>query len=607
MTQHIRLSQFITTYGPGSILEGQFGPKIIPLADIGFFHPGNYSPQNYEISDQRMSRGLLQGARIFRLPSNSELSVSQNRYIYHTKPFPNWRLCLNAARHNGHVYVLYLGQDCPECHQMLRRRNEPVRFVMACPDGHLDDVNWSHFVHQGAACQHNRWFMWHGGGGSLSNIVIECPQCHARSMSLGTAYGIRWSCSGRFPEREQLGPGSIQRGPCSRRARLVQRQASNLRIPELRTLFSISPRYTRLHTLLETTPIYSYLSITIPQSIQEFTNALTRLTQRGMVAQNTVNEILQSPWPEIQIAINDIMTDIPTSYDELILEEFRALLEASVRGAPPRRGPQPHSPVIFEVNPNLIHRHRGPNGALFRVTPVLKLQTVTVQIGYRREIDQQLGPQQQIDPRYLADVTQVSFTDPVNPQQRWYPGTSFLGEGIFVSLDKDDGLNYKISGKAASEWATASNNSTDYPDKVFRNPRKEELQPIFVWWHTLSHLLIRSIAEESGYSSASIRERVYIENTTEGPKGGILLYATQPGSEGTLGGLIALVPHFQHTLDVAFDHLITCSGDPLCIETEFTNRKYNGAGCYGCLLVSETSCEHRNMWLDRHILLENQP
>ena len=34
---------------------------------------------------------------------------------------------------------------------------------------------------------------------------------------------------------------------------------------------------------------------------------------------------------------------------------------------------------------------------------------------------------------------------------------------------------------------------------------------------------------------------------------------------------------------------------------------YIGASCYGCTMNSETSCEHRNMWLDRNILLENIP
>ena len=73
-----------------------------------------------------------------------------------------------------------------------------------------------------------------------------------------------------------------------------------------------------------------------------------------------------------------------------------------------------------------------------------------------------------------------------------------------------------------------------------------------------------------------------------------------------LGGLTALVPYFDRMLEMAFDQLDTCSGDPLCLEAKFSHpRKVNGAACYGCAMNSETSCEHRNMWLDRHVLMGN--
>ncbi len=89
--------------------------------------------------------------------------------------------------------------------------------------------------------------------------------------------------------------------------------------------------------------------------------------------------------------------------------------------------------------------------------------------------------------------------------------------------------------------------------------------------------------------------------------GGLLLYAAQPSGDSTLGGLIALTPDFQRVLNRALYNLDTCSNDPLCGEEHFGPQKYNGAACYACLLVSETSCEHRNMNLDRNLLLEHMP
>ncbi len=135
------------------------------------------------------------------------------------------------------------------------------------------------------------------------------------------------------------------------------------------------------------------------------------------------------------------------------------------------------------------------------------------------------------------------------------------------------------------------------------------MHPVFVWWHTLAHRLINALSIDSGYSSAAVRERVYndIDPGTGQAHGGILLYTAQPGGDGTLGGLIALVPHFDRVLRAALNTIDACSNDPLCSEEQFRAGRYNGAACYACQLISETSCEHRNTRLDRTLLMENLP
>ena len=42
--------------------------------------------------------------------------------------------------------------------------------------------------------------------------------------------------------------------------------------------------------------------------------------------------------------------------------------------------------------------------------------------------------------------------------------------------------------------------------------------------------------------------------------------------------------------------------DPLCEEAP--NRMMSDLGCYACTFNPETSCEHRNMFLDRMLMLE---
>jgi hypothetical protein len=61
-TQSIRPSQFITTYGPGAIIEGKNGPRLIPRADIGLFSDRTINVEDFEISDSRMSEGILKKA-----------------------------------------------------------------------------------------------------------------------------------------------------------------------------------------------------------------------------------------------------------------------------------------------------------------------------------------------------------------------------------------------------------------------------------------------------------------------------------------------------------------------------------------------------------------
>ena len=50
-----------------------------------------------------------------------------------------------------------------------------------------------------------------------------------------------------------------------------------------------------------------------------------------------------------------------------------------------------------------------------------------------------------------------------------------------------------------------------------------------------------------------------------------------------------------------------CSNDPVCAHHEPDNRQeerfLHGAACHGCLLIAETSCERRNEFLDRALVV----
>jgi len=601
-TQHLRLSQYVVTWGPGAILEGRKGPRVILDPYIGVFSRPSLNPIDFEITDKRMSLGLLRGNRIFELPSNAKLGVSSDRYIYRTKPFPQWKLCHNRQNHKYGSYeeffVLFSGKHCALCHSDKREHMEPIRFVMACPKGHLDDVDWYRVVHKSSSdCSHTKWFIWHERGSSIRDIDIMCPAC-GKQANMNQAYNKKWSCSGRYPERESTHFSPLREG-CRQHATIIQRQASNLRIPEIRTLFTIPPLFTTLHELLQKQGVYDVLVANPPQSFSELEKMLERLCQAKIISRSLAEEILGHKWEEIKLAIDEVQEPISQNYRDLLLEEFRAFIEGSNKGIPPVRGPRRSSPILLEINPHRVFEIEGINGKKFRVTPIPRLRTVIVQVGYRREVDSNTP----------ADIVDISFQDR-SLQTRWYPGIEFFGEGIFITLSDNEGGLSLVNSKDAASWLEAWREKKTYPPHVFRDPiKRDELHPVFVWWHTLSHLLIRSISIEAGYPSASIRERVYIEFSKKGVRGGILLYTTQPGSEGTFGGLMALASkeRFSVFLNRATSLLLNCSDDPLCYESKFTRGKYCGSACYACLFLSETSCEHRNMWLDRRVLRSDPP
>jgi hypothetical protein len=131
----------------------------------------------------------------------------------------------------------------------------------------------------------------------------------------------------------------------------------------------------------------------------------------------------------------------------------------------------------------------------------------------------------------------------------------------------------------------------------------------FVLLHSLSHVLMRQIALECGYTAASVRERLYCRplGQEHGPMAGILIYTAASDSEGTLGGLVqlgqpvTLARQLQHALE----SMRICGSDPLCAEHSPVpdGRGVHGACCHACLFAPETSCERGNRFLDRTVLV----
>ena len=125
--------------------------------------------------------------------------------------------------------------------------------------------------------------------------------------------------------------------------------------------------------------------------------------------------------------------------------------------------------------------------------------------------------------------------------------------------------------------------------------------------HSLSHLLQTAISLECGYSASSLQERIYALQDNTGPgRFGILIYTAATDAQGTLGGLVEAGRSIRSHLRRALESAVLCSNDPVCSQHAPGTpgaANLNGAACHGCLLVPETSCELRNDFLDRALVV----
>ena len=128
--------------------------------------------------------------------------------------------------------------------------------------------------------------------------------------------------------------------------------------------------------------------------------------------------------------------------------------------------------------------------------------------------------------------------------------------------------------------------------------------PAYLMLHSFSHLLITALSLSCGYPASSIRERVYAIPRIGF---GILLYTGTSDSEGTLGGLVQVGRRIHETVKSALEIGALCSNDPVCAQhdpgSRHERRFLHGAACHGCLLISETSCEQQNDFLDRALVV----
>jgi hypothetical protein len=208
-------------------------------------------------------------------------------------------------------------------------------------------------------------------------------------------------------------------------------------------------------------------------------------------------------------------------------------------------------------------------------------------------------------------MTQLFRNPPNQPQDCWLPAIEVFGEGIYLELDEGR-LNQWQTTNANWLLTRLSDQFVTRLADVFQTlpplaPANRSWASRYLLVHSFAHVLINQFVFECGYSTASLRERLYISADTSAPMAGILIYTAAGDSEGTLGGLVRLgrPDRLAPVVHRALNRASWCSADPVCSENlgGQGSRLANLAACHACILLPETSCETINQGLDRAMIV----
>jgi hypothetical protein len=571
----LRNSQLISTFGPGAIMD---------LPDFSVIIAG-IDNWNTRLCETIKEPRLLKKLNISRIYSPPALEWDQDNK-QGTLPayrFPRFMVC-PKCRKLAPFYKFNLHDDeVAYCHCDAETKVFPARFIIACSKGHIDDFPWDFYLHshhKNLDCKGELRLNDKGATGSISDVEVYCTKCK-KSRTLEDAFSGKGlpSCQGH---RHWLGPrNSVS---CDEKSRALLRGASNLYFPSVVSALAIPPYTSALH-----------------QSVAE---VLEERLKKIDTKEKLAFAIDMGTLPELEEFDIDLVWDTITHQRgmeaggdlDLFYPEWDALLHG-----------ENNSDVEFEFETEEQEVADRFKKWISKVVMVRRLTEVRVLDGFSR-----IEPLPDATTTEDDETVRDSYKAPLSNQRlSWRPGIITRGEGIFFTLDESTLQEWeqKISKKYGKDGDNIALPIHNAYRKYCEDRNETDVKmpgARYILLHTLSHALIRQLCLDSGYSSTSLRERIYSRNIEGQKMAGILIYTATPDSEGSLGGLVELgkKEKFEEILWHALQDARFCSGDPLCSEHKPDSiGDLNGAACHACQLAAETSCEKSNRFLDRSFLV----
>lgn len=576
----LRRSQVITTYGPGALIDLPHHSAIVGGLDTW---PGDLE----QIIEPRLSQKLerLTGVRspqLFAPPVATNDPSAPTRGITAWR-FPEW-FVVQERRDNEQAHPGGVETSRRIVHRRAldkKGRFEGLavvatRFVRACPKGHVDDLDWRRYVHGDAVCTGQLWLDELGTSGGLADLTVRCECKRSRGLYEATILEAKplGSCKGTRPWLGKTPPEG-----CGQPARLLIRTASDAYFPQTLSVLSL-PEPTRA----------------VEKAVLELWGTLGAVDGPGDLAvfkklPAVAQKLSRFTDDDILAAIATIKRGDPKerAVKQVELDALLAAPEGFDEGVP--IDPNFHARRL----PSRIWNPRGEVPEIEAVTQLHRLREVVTLVGFTRISS--VTPD--IQGEYEQDLERSALA--IDPQ--WFPAVENRGEGIFLQLRTAavrawlarPPVQARIDALVAghNEWAKDRKSKRKFPHGPY------------VLLHTLSHLLIQSLAMRCGYPASSIRERIFSDG--EGERFGLLLFTGSSDAEGTLGGLVQQARETRDHLAHALRAAELCSSDPICAHHEpglsREGRWLHGAACHACALVAEPSCEMRNDYLDRALVV----
>lgn len=592
----MRRSQLISPWGIGAIVPFPDDESIM-IAGLDMWQFGN-DPSEFIIKDERLQKRL--GVKELRWPpdfrdiktdrANAMLKIPAVR-------FPRWHYCpfcgtmsklsFYSAQEKCNGYNWPHGRSCYG--KKMKRRLIPERFIVVCPEGHIDDfpiMEWVHSNPKNPKPIKDDCVLRRSTGGtsaSLTGVFYECSCGAGRSLAGATSDGalsrLGYSCNATKP---WLGIDKDEEHPCSSDGiKVVQRGGTNVWFADVRSsIFIPSDDDQASRRIINV--LNEYFDRINSKRVngevdRDFVDMIAEVKKVDKVAlyESTLKRI------ENVKGLSEVTEDMPE--EEYRLAEYRVLIKDS--GGDKLNFHSKNKPISL-YHPS-IHKY------FESISLVPKLRETRAFVGFTR---------------LLPDASK-SISDKKKMLRlgdgEWLPAIEVYGEGIF----------FEFSDQALNEWvkkpgviARISKLTEPYKEYLKRkNAANEELNAKFVLIHTFAHLLINQLSYECGYGSSSIRERLYCSKSDgDYSMYGVLLYTASGDSEGSLGGLVrqGLPGRIEDTIIAAIQNAKWCSADPVCVQSAGQGPdSCNLAACHNCALLPETCCEEGNRLLDRALIV----